>query len=542
MSYLPSAISGWPVSWHPQLQHAPSGRTSGLWAATVEGNVVNFDGTSWTQQPGDAVSVAAGKDGAVFAVGKTNPQQLSQWNGSAFTPVAMHSSHLSQVSVGTQNQVWTRDSNNAVHQLSQGQLQPVALAGSAAHIAANYDGTLWSCTGSDPHALRLAPDLQQPPATVPAAGTVQKVASTGFGAAHCLVGQDGSAQLYRYDSPYVFRTPDTYNFTTGQPIEQGLGSLFFLMQSHEDATGAAGTDLPGGGAGRPHRRGAVAFGSRAAESALHRAGIRPGARHVIVGLTTNAYAPGPQPGQLLGLDARDLSTVRWSITLPNEPVRSAPAVPTLQGTQLCVSDNSSTLVMYDTGAAPTATTPTYRWTYSFPARRPGHQGWPPFCRPRCWPMARVYAIWWVFSTGTATCNPGSATLDAATGTGSQNSLRLPTGPDSYYYDDDPRGSPVWASSSPSMALVPASAGDGARGGRPRGKPARCCSSTAGHASGASTSTRSPPQAYVLPGSTVRRRQHRRTGQQDHQRPQLRQRRAVVRRRRRQPARRRRPAA
>ena len=61
-----------------------------------------------------------------------------------------------------QNQVWTRDSNNSVNQLSQpqplsqGQLQPVALAGPAAHIAADYDGTLWSCTGNEAQALRVA--------------------------------------------------------------------------------------------------------------------------------------------------------------------------------------------------------------------------------------------------------------------------------------------------------------------------------------------------------------------------------------------------
>ena len=39
---------------------------------------------------------------------------------------------------------------------------------------------------------------------------VHKVASTGFGAAHCLVTQNGRPQVYRYDSPYIFKTARDY--------------------------------------------------------------------------------------------------------------------------------------------------------------------------------------------------------------------------------------------------------------------------------------------------------------------------------------------
>ena len=182
----------------------------------------------------------------------------------ALSPVAQHSSALSQVSVGAQTQVWTRDSNNAVHQLSQGQLQPVALAWlRRAHRRQLRRHALELHRVPTPHALRLAPDLQQPPAAVPAAGTVQKVASTGFGAAHCLVGQSGSAQLYRYDSPYVFRTPAATTSPPAIPSNRGWAAC----SSHAEPPGqrTACADLPGGGAGRPHRRGAVAFGSRPAE-------------------------------------------------------------------------------------------------------------------------------------------------------------------------------------------------------------------------------------------------------------------------------------
>ena len=48
------------------------------------------------------------------------------------------------------------------------------------------------------------------------------MASTGFGAAHVLVGEGPGAQSYRYDSPYVFKTAPPYlPSDTGDPIELG---------------------------------------------------------------------------------------------------------------------------------------------------------------------------------------------------------------------------------------------------------------------------------------------------------------------------------
>ncbi len=415
--YAPAAAAGWPATWHPVLQHAPSGRTSGLWAATVQGSIVNFDGSVWALQPGAALSVAAGQDGSVFAIDKQNQQQLSQWSGSGWSPVAQHAAALSQVSVGAQHQVWTRDGNNAVHQLSQGQLKPVTQLGSAAHIAASQDSTLWSCTGSDSHALRLASDLNQAPDAVPVAGNVQKVASTGFGVAHCLAAQNGSAQLYRYDSPYVFRTPASYTFVTGDPIEGGLGSLFFTVQQGRVPTyQVVAVDAH---TGQELSRSAAAptglYYTPPAFDALHET--------VIVGLTTDNGLPD-QPGRVLGLDARDLSQVRWTLTLPNAPGTSnpmplGPGRPTLQGTQLCVSDNFNTLVMYDTGSAATATTPTHQWTSNFPPPTSGdaHRLPPPVLA-----NGNVYAAWWLWSNAYGFLQLWLWKLDAATGNGTQTAL------------------------------------------------------------------------------------------------------------------------
>ncbi|MBV9933564.1 MAG: hypothetical protein JO367_04615, partial [Actinobacteria bacterium] len=446
LHYIAEIADAWPPSWHPRFQQAPSGRTSELWGATVEGHVVSFDGTTWTHQPGDASSLGVGVDGAVFAVGQQDPQQLSRWNGSGWSPIARHSSALAQVSVGNQDLVWARDSGNDVHQLSQGQLQPAAQVGSAAHLAANYDGTLWSCKGNDANTFRLASDLNAPPQAVPAAGSVQKVASTGFGAAHCLAAQNGTAQLYRYQSPYVFRTPGSYIPTTGDPIEQALGSVFLTMQSARDETGKP-----------PPTYQVVALdahtGQERSRSAAAPSGLRytapafdPVHETVIVGLTTDYNATSPQPGRLLGLDARDLSQVRWSIALPNN-LPLGPGRPTLQGTQLCVSDDFNTLVMYDTGAAPDATTPTYRWTYTFPSAPQDRHRLPPPVLAN----GTVYAAWWLWSTSYGFLQLWLWKLDPATGTGSQPALPF------FYPGVDPTASAYWHTMglvSPLLATLP----------------------------------------------------------------------------------------
>src|SRR5262249_44852148 len=149
----------------------------------------------------------------------------------------------------------------------------------------------------------------------------------------------------------------------GNPIEQGLGSLFFVTQSQ-----AAVLNGP-----EPSYQ-VVAIDAHTGQELSRSAAAPPNLLYtapvfdkihetVIVGLTPDTFTSGnPQPGMLLGLDARNLSQVRWSIPLPdNRPL--GPGQPTLLGTQLCVSDNVNTLFMYDTGSASTAA-PTYLWTYT----------------------------------------------------------------------------------------------------------------------------------------------------------------------------------
>ena len=173
--YIATEEPDWPLTWNPILQQAPSGRSTGLWSVTPQGEVMSFDGAQWMQQPVSSVTnVGVGVDGAVFGVDWNDQTQLVQWNSGGWNQVATHSSFLAQVSVGNQGLVWTRDTGNAVHQLNQGQLQPVPVVGTATHLAASHDGTVWTCNGSDPVAARFASDLGVAPASVAAPGPCRR--------------------------------------------------------------------------------------------------------------------------------------------------------------------------------------------------------------------------------------------------------------------------------------------------------------------------------------------------------------------------------
>jgi hypothetical protein len=371
--------------------------------------------------------------------------------------VVSHSASLEQVSVGNQSLVWTRDSGGAVHQLVGGQLQAWPQVGAAAHLSASNDGTLWTCNGSEAQTFRLASDLGVAPSAIAAPGAVQKVTGTGFGFAHCLAtAENGAPQVYKYQSPYTFRTPGGgyVMAATGQtqhgaePIEQGLGSLFFEVMSPPPAP--------------PGNYQMVALdahtGQELSRSAVAPAGLRytapvfdPIHQTLVVGLTA-APGAGSQPGRVLGLDARDLSQVRWSLDLPNN-LPLGPGRPTLQATRLCVSDGVGSLVMYDTGVAASVTTPNYLWTYSLPLGPDDDHNLPP-------PVVsngQVYAAWWVYSRAYGFLALWLATVDVATGSGSMTGVDAAPG---YRYMTRPANWDLMAQFPPVLAALPGTqAGD-----------------------------------------------------------------------------------
>jgi hypothetical protein len=398
----------WPATWNPVLAQAPSGRVGDLWAATPEGAILHHDGGGWTQTEGLATSVAAGADGSAYCVGVDLAQHnLYRWDegSGSWGTVLQEAPTLVQVAVGTADQVLVRDAGNAVHQLQGTQLRAVPAMGAAVHIAANADGTVWGCDGIQPAAFRLIPEATAPPDALAAAGAVHKVASTGFGEAYLLVGEGAGAQPYRYDSPYVFKTSRPYPLSDNG-IETGLGNLYVTV-----------TDgAPGGPGGTSY---VVALDVHTGQE-VSRSGASPPETvytkpvfdplHEVV--IVSPYAPGTAAGspQLLGLDARDLTRVRWTISTEGGVAIAGP--PTLQGTRLSFTDDRATVCMYDTGEAPDGT-PVHRWTYALPVIPVGEYRLPQ-------PVVsgdRVYAAWWTYDTSNQQQRLYLVTLDAATGAG-----------------------------------------------------------------------------------------------------------------------------
>ena len=185
-------------------------------------------------------------------------------------------------------------------------------------------------------------------------GGATKVTSSRYGRAYVLVQQNGTTQVRQYDSPYVFKTSQLYPIRQNgsDPIEQGLGNVYFTSTENDTITYVVALDSQ--------------TGREVSRSAPPPAGgwyvapvFDPIHDVVIVGVQRVAHN-GP-PNHIRGLDARDLTKVRWSVNTPNDTVVFTR--PTLQNTQLCFTNGFNIIVMYDTGAA-RGDTPTYRWSQS----------------------------------------------------------------------------------------------------------------------------------------------------------------------------------
>ena len=243
LSYLGSFFGNWPTTWNPTLAHAPNGRDGNLWSVlpSAQGNwIMQHDGDVWQQVPNQADHVGVGQDNTVMIASASRLFKFTgTFDGYGFTPVSP-ANNLIQVSLGDANHVYARDTSNNVYSFDSGSgvLTPNATTGPATHIAATYDGSLWHAkpNNNNMHRYLSGPNVVDAiPVKQGFVNTVQKVAGTGFGAAHCLVQQASggaaattSTSLYRYDSPYVFKTAGSY-FNTGKTIENAMGRLYLSI-------------------------------------------------------------------------------------------------------------------------------------------------------------------------------------------------------------------------------------------------------------------------------------------------------------------------
>ncbi len=405
--YIAAANRNWPAAWHPLLQHAPSGRMGNLWVATRDGGVVMHDGEQWNVKPsaGTAASVSVGADGSAFLCAAASPS-LSQWNAASaqWQPVVTASSNLEQVAVGDAARVWVRDCNNGVHNFdaTHGVLNSAPLVGTPTHMAANSDGTLWHCASGDANAYCFISEGSASAAAIPinpgVVSSVQKVSSTGFGTAHCLAQQhDGSMGVYRYDSPYVFKTSESYyaSWHASNQIAQGLGNLYIVsldttipssvvvaLDAHTGQE-VARTPQPMGG------------------DVIYRGVAFDPLNELVYATVSPIDESSAHTGALIALDARTLEQ-KWSFSTPG----GADSAPVVSGPNLCFGDRTSTIYMFDTRAAlaqgVSGQTPIPRWRWSVPAA----QSWSnsPNRRVAAPLLANghVYAALWYFFAETAT--------------------------------------------------------------------------------------------------------------------------------------------
>ena len=351
-TYLGARYPNWPATWHPVLNHAPSGRMGRLWCATTSGGVLSHDGGAWSEKlpASHVVSVSSGQDGATYAATASSLQRLDT-GGPAIPATGLT---VGQISVGDANHVWVRGTDNAVHRYDASNgLTSVNLGADVpnpTHIAANNDGTLWHCNSSHANLFRLISESTDPSDTITVKGgvvtSVQKVASTGFGAAHCLVTQNGQAQLYRYDSPYVFKTSETYKValsTTGS-FAQGLGNLYFVQFVSEVGQDQLTVRIVALDA---HTGREVASYAPSGTTSQYSEVVFDAVNELVyVGRAPFAYKDSSTPGQIIALDARTLA-MKWTFTTPG----GIDATPALSGTTLCFGDRTGVVYCLDTKQA-----------------------------------------------------------------------------------------------------------------------------------------------------------------------------------------------
>lgn len=366
VQYLGAVYSGWPAAWNPVLKQAPSGRVGGLYAAAADGTVVHHDGDAWSTlaslPSGTAVSVSAGRDGTVYAAATTN--NLHQLNGTNWTPGVAAGTSIAQVAVGDGSRVWLRGgaNSNAVYRLSAdgGSVTPAPVVfGAASHLAANADGTVWHCTGADNNAYRFISEGTEKPESIGLAGggKVQKVASTGFGNAYCIVRQSNNVNIQAYTSDYLFKTSESYNAVQYGSVAQGAGLVYVVV--YNDPNGQSGNSI-------------VALDAHTGDfrwrwpntpiTALRITGAVFDPVHQLLYVSTNLGTLGT----VQAINVRNQLSV-WAYDTGGPGIDAPPA---LLGTALCFGDSSGAVTVIDTeqaAAIPSGTKPQPLWRKAGPA-------------------------------------------------------------------------------------------------------------------------------------------------------------------------------
>jgi hypothetical protein len=361
--------NNWPPTWHPQLQHAPSGRDGNLWSvlpSALGSWIMRHNGQAWFRFPNQADSVGAGQDDTVMIASQGRLWRFNgRTDGTGFDPRSA-SSELIQVSVGDENNVYARDVNDAVFKwdAQTNALTPSNVVGAATHVSATSDGTLWHVKrdSADTYRYLAGQDILAPilPVKANLVTSVQQVAASAFGAALCLVKEGGATaaeaaptRAYKYDSPYAFMSDKIYEVESNA-IAQGDGRLY-VSDSDSLEVRVSAIDAHTGRAISvaltiPYVM-QVHFGTPLFDPDLN----------LIYIATRNRDEYESPTGTLYALDADDPSRVVWSYATP----LAIDGTPALVDGILLFGDRAGNLYAFDTAATfanPTQPAPKSVWT------------------------------------------------------------------------------------------------------------------------------------------------------------------------------------
>jgi hypothetical protein len=324
--------------------------------AAGTGQVIQHNGTTWAIPAAGTVatSVSAGQDGTVIHV-QPNTGSMYRWNGSGWSALGSVPTQLQQVSLGGTNDVWVRDTNNNVYRYDppSNTFTLSATVGQTAHIAATGDGTLWHARSNDANAYRLLAGQNALQPAIPVqkgiVTSVRRVTGTGFGTAYCLAQAGTSFNLYRYDSPYVFKSQYGYSPIPGSTLVEALGAVYFTnaLDFNGDNYPVVALDA---------HTGVVRSQSAPVSNPFTTTGYTPPVfdpvnELIYVGVTQSYDSDinNIGPGRIIALDAHDLSRVVWAY----DTAGFVDAGLTVIGTTLLAGDRRGNLYVFDTAAAAT---------------------------------------------------------------------------------------------------------------------------------------------------------------------------------------------
>ena len=361
----------------------PPAGASAPWAATTVGAILTHDGEAWTHGGAARPRSPPGRTGASSPSASTPAQDsLYQWDAGAAPGTGGAGSAGAAPGGGGRRLagVGARRRQRRAPAAGGGQ-------GPTAVPAARHGRPPGGQRRRHGVALRREPGQRLPPhlrghhrarRRSPAAGPCRRWPAPASARPTSWWARGTGPGSTATTPPTSSRPPRYYAVVSRATDRPGPGHVYFVLDVSSSPDATRRTSSP---STRTPARSSPARRARRPE--LYPAGVRspPG------GGVRRPRPDRPPPAaasQLLALDARDLTKVRWSS--PARAPRST--APGAAGHPALLPDDRATLSGFDTRTRRTAT-PAHRWTHAPPSRQREHRVPPPVLSG-----GKVYAAWW----------------------------------------------------------------------------------------------------------------------------------------------------